>query len=265
MASIFSENWTDLIFLDRNKEYGAYEIRRNSARNVLIGMAIGVGLFGAAVSAPYIASLMAEEEVVDVPMVFENEALPPPEPIDPAEPPPPPPPPPPPLQTTIKFVAPVIATEVEEDETPPAQDDFTEEVTSGRETVQGDPEGVDESLIEGTGNVVIDDAPEQIFTVVEQPPSFPGGDKALMEFLKKNTQYPPIARENDIEGTVYIEFVIDKQGNVTNAKVARGVDKYLDKEALRVVNSMPKWKPGKQNGHEVQVRYTVPIKFVLGF
>ncbi len=262
MASIFSESWTDIVFLDRNKAYGAYDLRRNSARNVLIACAIGVSVFSLAVSAPYIAGLLAEEAEVEVPMTFENEALPPPEPIDPSEPPPPPPPPPPPLQTTIKFVAPIIAEEVEEDEIPPAQEEF-EEATSGTETVQGDPDGVDESLIEGTGNVVVDDAPEQIFTVVEQMPSFPGGEKVLMEYLAKNTQYPPVARENDIEGQVYVEFVIDKEGNVTNARIARGVDRYLDKEALRVINSMPKWKAGKQNGREVSVKFVVPIKFVL--
>ncbi len=263
MASIFSENWTDIVFSGRNQEYGAFELRRNSARNVLIACGIGVSFFAIGVSAPYIASLLAEAPEVVVPMDFENEALPPPEPIDPTAPPPPPPPPPPPFQSTIKFVAPVIVEEVEPDEIPPAQEEFVDK-TSAETTVEGDPDGVDLSLLEGTGDKVIDEPEvEQVFRIVEQMPVFPGGDGELQKYLANNTKYPAVARENDIEGTVYVEFVIDKLGSVTKAKVVRGVDSYLDKEALRVVKAMPQWKPGKQNGKEVSVTYTVPIKFVL--
>jgi len=104
---------------------------------------------------------------------------------------------------------------------------------------------------------------EEIFMVVEEQPEFPGGYQALRKYLAENIEYPEVAAENQIQGTVYIQFVVTSNGNVEKAKVVRGVDRALDKEALRVVNSMPNWKPGKQRGKAVSVWYTVPIKFVL--
>lgn len=101
------------------------------------------------------------------------------------------------------------------------------------------------------------------FFQLEEKPEFPGGNAALLAYLQKNTHYPQIAKENDIQGTVYVGFVIDKDGSVSDVKILRSVDPYLDEEALRVVRSMPKWKPGKQRGKPVRVQYQVPIKFVL--
>lgn len=103
----------------------------------------------------------------------------------------------------------------------------------------------------------------QVFFVVEEMPEFPGGELALRKFIASSIKYPVIAQENGIQGKVYVTFVVDKDGSVTLAKVARGVDPSLDKEAIRVVNSLPKWKPGKQRGKPVKVSYTVPINFVL--
>jgi protein TonB len=102
------------------------------------------------------------------------------------------------------------------------------------------------------------------FAVIEDKPEFPGGEKALLQYLVSNTKYPEISIESDIQGTVYVQFVIDKSGKVTDVQIARGVDKYLDKEAIRVVKSMPPWKPGKQRGKAVKVQYFLPVKFVLG-
>ncbi|MFO7790745.1 MAG: energy transducer TonB [Bacteroidota bacterium] len=101
------------------------------------------------------------------------------------------------------------------------------------------------------------------FAVVEEKPEFPGGDAALMKFFSEHTEYPEIAKENGIQGKVFIQFVIDKNGNVTNVSVARGVDPYLDKEAKRVVRQLPKWEPGQQRGKPVPVTYIVPINFKL--
>lgn len=101
------------------------------------------------------------------------------------------------------------------------------------------------------------------FAVVEQKPEFPGGQKELLKFLAKNSEYPEIAKENGIQGKVYVQFVIDKNGNVTSVQIARGVDPYLDKEAKRVVSKLPDWKPGKQRGKAVPVTYIVPINFTL--
>jgi protein TonB len=106
-----------------------------------------------------------------------------------------------------------------------------------------------------------EDAP--VFFIVEEMPEFPGGDAALRAFIAQSVKYPPIAAENGIQGKVYVSFVVGKDGGITQAKVVRGVDPALDKEALRVVNSLPNWKPGKQGGKPVRVSYTIPINFVL--
>lgn len=104
---------------------------------------------------------------------------------------------------------------------------------------------------------------KQIFVVVEQMPSYPGGNKALMKFLSKNIKYPQIAADNGIQGKVYLKFVIERNGSVGEVIVLRGVDKSLDKEAVRVVKSMPKWKPGKQRGKAVRVWFNLPVVFRL--
>ncbi|WP_299578914.1 energy transducer TonB [uncultured Sunxiuqinia sp.] len=103
----------------------------------------------------------------------------------------------------------------------------------------------------------------QVFFIVEDMPEFPGGELALRKFIANAIKYPVIAQENGIQGKVYVNFVVDTDGSVTNARIARGVDQSLDKEALRVVNNLPKWKPGQQRGKPVKVSYTVPINFVL--
>jgi TonB family protein len=104
---------------------------------------------------------------------------------------------------------------------------------------------------------------EVVFHVVEEMPEFPGGEKALREYVTENIEYPEAAKENGIQGKVYITFTVAKDGSIKNAKVARGVDPSLDKEALRVINSMPAWNPGKQRGEKVDVQYTVPVNFAL--
>ena len=110
-----------------------------------------------------------------------------------------------------------------------------------------------------------EEEPEEqtIFEVVEEAPEFPGGMTALMQFLSKNIKYPTIAQENGVQGRVTVQFVVNRDGSIVDAKVIRGVDPYLDKEALRVINSMPKWKPGMQRGNPVRVKYTVPVMFRL--
>ena len=123
-------------------------------------------------------------------------------------------------------------------------------------------------LISGSANfdkVVTQAAPEpeKVFDMVEQMPTFPGGQQELMAYLGKNIKYPTIAQENGTQGRVIIQFVVERDGSITDVRVARGVDPYLDKEAVRVVKSMPKWLPGKQNGKAVRVKFTVPVMFRL--
>lgn len=104
---------------------------------------------------------------------------------------------------------------------------------------------------------------EEVFVVVEHMPEFPGGDLALRKYIAEHVQYPEIAKENGLQGKVYIQFVINAKGEVEQVKVARGVDPALDKEAIRVVQGLPKWKPGSQSGKPVRVSYNVPINFQL--
>ena len=113
---------------------------------------------------------------------------------------------------------------------------------------------------------VVEEEPEEqtIFEVVEQMPEFPNGGMAgLMQYLSKNIKYPTIAQENGTQGRVTVQFVVNKDGSIVDAKVLRGVDPYLDKEAVRVIMGMPKWKPGMQRGKPVRVKYTVPVMFRL--
>lgn len=104
---------------------------------------------------------------------------------------------------------------------------------------------------------------ETIFEIVEKMPEFPGGQAALMQYLNKNIKYPTIAQENGTQGRVIIQFVVNRDGSVVDPVVVRSVDPYLDKEALRVISTMPKWNPGQQRGKAVRVKYTVPVQFRL--
>ncbi len=108
-----------------------------------------------------------------------------------------------------------------------------------------------------------DDDIEKFFDVVEQMPSFPGGNQVLMEYLSKNVKYPVVAQENGVQGKVIVRFIVEKDGSISNAEVVRSIDTSLDREALRIVRGMPKWKPGKQSGTEVRTHYAVPITFHL--
>lgn len=125
---------------------------------------------------------------------------------------------------------------------------------------------MDQDAMVDFSNMVIEEETRdagEIFMIVEEMPEFPGGPEALQKYLATEVRYPVIAQENGIQGRVYVQFVIDQTGQVTNATVLRGVDPSLDREALRVVQAMPKWKPGKQRNRAVRVSYTVPINYVL--
>ena len=137
------------------------------------------------------------------------------------------------------------------------------------EIVEDEVEIEDELEIEDTESdediaiEIEEESDDEFFMVVENMPEFPGGDLGLMKYIRKNVKYPPIAKEYNITGKVYVSFIVDKSGSVTNAKIVRGVDKNLDAEALRVVKSLPKYKPGKQRGKPVRVMFTIPINFTL--
>ena len=104
---------------------------------------------------------------------------------------------------------------------------------------------------------------QEIFKIVEEMPSYPGGEQKLMEYVAKNIKYPQIARETGIQGRVYVNFVVEPDGSVSNVSVLRGIGGGCDEEAMRVVKNMPKWKPGKQRGKAVRVQYMLPVNFKL--
>ncbi len=152
----------------------------------------------------------------------------------------PPPPPPPPEELII------VEDEEELEEELDVEDTDVDEETEIKDIVQ--VEEFDE---------------QQIFTIVEDMPSFPGGEGALFKYLQENIKYPPMARESGISGTVHVTFVIDQKGDIADAKVIRGIGGGCDQEALRVVQNMPKWSAGKQRGKPVRVQYNLPVRFVL--
>lgn len=115
-----------------------------------------------------------------------------------------------------------------------------------------------------TSSAPIEEEEDQvIFQVVEKMPSFPGGDAALFKFLNENVKYPVIAQENGVQGRVICQFVVNRDGSIVDVEVVRSVDASLDKEAIRVIKSMPKWSPGQQRGKPVRVKYTLPVNFKL--
>jgi len=132
------------------------------------------------------------------------------------------------------------------------------EVEIEDDVVIEDTESDEDEMIE-----IEDESDDEFFMVVENMPEFPGGDLGLMKYIQKNVKYPPIAKQYNITGKVYVSFIVEKSGYVSNVKVVRGVDKNLDAEAVRVVNSLPQYKPGKQRGKPARVMFTIPINFTL--
>ncbi|MEI6275419.1 MAG: energy transducer TonB [Prolixibacteraceae bacterium] len=250
----FIPTFDDIVFENRNQEYGAYQIRKKYNRVVLISTLIGIVILGLIVIVPYIrASNQAKQKARDATEVIAEMA----NDLQEAAAPPPPPPPPPPSeqQAVVKYVAPVVVDSVKvEDQSKLMISDEQVSTTVNKEVVE---------VVEQKQEEVQEKEEQQVFVVVEEMPEFPGGELALRTYIAKAIVYPTVAQENGIQGKVFVTFVVNKDGSVSNAKIARGVDASLDTEALRVVSTLPKWKPGKQRGVPVRVSYTVPISFKL--
>ncbi|MDD2328184.1 MAG: energy transducer TonB [bacterium] len=161
----------------------------------------------------------------------------------------PPPPPPPPEPETPEII------EVVEEEVETTLDIKTEDDQSQRQLQTYVPPPPPKPKQE--------EVTEEIFVVVENQPEFPGGNAAMMKFLSDNIKYPVIAQENGIQGRVICNFVVERDGSITDVQVVRGVDPSLDREAVRVIQQMPRWTPGKQRGQAVRVRFTLPVVFRL--
>ncbi len=163
-----------------------------------------------------------------------------------------PPPPPPPAAPVVTEVLNVVEDDVEIEQQEILTSEDTQE--AAQTAVYTPPAAVEEEE---------EEASQPIFTVVEQMPEFPGGMTELLKYLAKAIRYPVIAQENGVQGRVVCSFVVNRDGSIVDAEVLRGVDPSLDQEALRVISTMPKWKPGMQRGKPVRVKYTVPVTFRL--
>ena len=277
---LYDPKWVDMVFAGKNKEYGAYQLRKGtSGRNIksLLILVIAAALVGGFLAWKVIEQKQAEEqqaymeamELAKLQEQAKKEEKKKPEKVQPKieakkE--------IPVARETQKFTAPVIKKDelVKEENQVKQMDKLDDKVAVGSE----DKEGVKDRSVEAVRSEIAVAAPPpppapkpevatKVFDVVEEMPSFPGGQGALMQYLASNIKYPVVAQENGVQGRVIVSFVVERDGSISDVKVARSVDPSLDREAQRVVKSMPKWKPGKQNGSAVRVKYTVPVVFRL--
>ena len=270
---LIDNKWVDLVFEGKNQAYGAYQLRKNTGiRNLkaLITMFIGFAIIAAIAIAKVqienaIARNVAMETDVELSKLAEKKEAkvekkeePKVEKIEVEK-----------VKSSVKFVPPVIKKddEVKPEEELKSQDELNKSNTAiGAFDVKGNDEATGE-VLKAKEVIAQPEPPKEeetkVFDVVEQMPSFPGGPSALMQYLASNIKYPVVAEENGVQGRVIVTFVVEKDGSITDVRVVKSVDPSLDKEAQRVVKSMPKWIPGKQNGSAVRVKYTVPVTFRL--
>lgn len=271
---LISSDWVDLVFEGRNKAYGAYRLRKSTTkRNILAMVAVVLLLIvafiiltvknfvdeqRAKVAMTQVAELTNYDQPKKKAEVKQKKVEVEPERVVER------------VKSSIKFTAPVIKKdeEVKPDEELKTQDELMSTKTAiGSFDVKGNDDANGEIL--KAKEVIAEPEPpkheeeNKVFDIVEQQPLFPGGPAALMKYLSENTKYPVVAQENGVQGRVTVQFVVEKDGSISDVHVLRGVDPSLDKEAVRVVKSMPRWTPGKQNGITVRVNYRVPVLFRL--
>src|SRR5688572_19995282 len=258
---IISQSWEDIVFENRNKDYGAYINRKSYSKSVVIATLIVFLLLIFVLAFPAIKDFFSsfKEKEEDNKLKTTVVSLDQPPPITPNQPPPPDIRIPPPVKTIIKFLPPkVTEKEVVEEEEMPTIEEIKQNET-GAENVEGNVEAKFEEPVQ---EVEVEDV-NKVFLVVEQPPEFEGGLEAMYKFISKNMKYPASARRMNIEGSVFVGFVVDADGKISEASIIKGIRADCDKEALRVVQMMPKWRPGKQSGRPVRVKFVLPIKFKL--
>ena len=276
---LYDPKWVEMVFAGKNKEYGAYQLRKGtSGRNIkaLLILVIAAALVGGFLAWKAIEQKQAEEQQAYMEAMelakLQQQAKKEEKKKEPVK--------PkvemkkeiPVARETQKFTAPVIKKDelVKEENQVKQMDKLDDKVAVGTEN----KEGVKDRTVEAVRNDIAVAAPPpppapkpevatKIFDVVEEMPSFPGGNGALMSYLASNIKYPVVAQENGVQGRVIVSFVVERDGSISDVRVARSVDPSLDREAQRVVKSMPRWKPGKQNGSAVRVKYTVPVVFRL--
>ncbi|MFM9946131.1 MAG: energy transducer TonB [Bacteroidia bacterium] len=265
-VNVTSDFRNELVFADRNKEYGAYQLRKNYNRVYSNALLITVAVFIVGFAIPKLVSVLTPKEDVVANDNTQLDLTPPPVDENEPEPPPPPPPPPPPVQEMVRFIPPVVVDEpIPEDEIPPPQEKLNE-TQAGTTTQKGDGD-IDLPVdLDGDGDKPIEPVkPPEIFTAVQEPPEFVGGEAAMMKYIYENINYPEAAKNNQVEGKIRIKFTVAPDGSIKNAHVI-SKDKIgfgCEEEAIRVIEGMPKWKPGRQNGNAVHVYFNLPVTFKL--
>lgn len=271
--NINSDEWVDMIFEGKNQAYGASDLRKHNSGRLLKSFAMAVTLFLVAICTPIFLKYITPKKKISDETVRELSTIkldkPKKEVVIPravtA-----PPPAATQLRSSIKFVPPVIKPDEEVNETEEfatQQEVLSSKAAIGVVTFKGSddinaPLAKSKEEAEVTSSEITEEA-QEAFIVVEQMPEFPGGTDELQKYLSNNIRYPVAALENGVQGRVICEFVVNSDGKVTNVRIVRGVDPTLDAEALRVINAMPLWKPGKQRGKAVKVRYTLPVNFKM--
>ena len=270
---LISNEWADIVFQGRNKVYGAYQLRRGTSKRNIVSMIFvaavaAVAYLGLAAYNSYQeaqkakseaemeASLLEAKKEAKVEKKTETPKV---EQVQKVE----------KVKSSIAFTPPVIKkdSEVKPEEEMKTQDELKETKTAiGAFDVKGNDEAGG-TVLKAVEEIAAPEPPKheeeqnKIFEVVEQQPQFPGG--SVNGWLADHIKYPVVAAENGISGRVVVQFVVERDGSVSQVRVVRGVDPSLDKEAQRVISSMPKWIPGKQNGQAVRSRFTVPVTFRL--
>ena len=270
---LIDNGWVDLVFEGKNQAYGAYQLRKTTGKrnltSILIMFAIGVAIATFVAIKGVVENAMKQDVAIEADVELtklaekkeakvEKKEEPKVDKIEVER-----------VKSSVKFVAPVIKKdeEVKPEDELKSQEDLSKTNTAiGAFDVKGNDEAAGE-VLKAKEVIAQPEPPKEeetkVFDVVEQMPSFPGGPSALMQYLSSNIKYPVVAEENGVQGRVVCTFVVEKDGSITDVRVIKSVDPSLDKEAMRVVKSMPKWIPGKQNGSAVRVKYTVPVTFRL--
>jgi protein TonB len=248
--------FNDIVFESRNKEYGAYMLRKDYNRNVIISIMIAVLIMAVSIIAPYFSAKALENSLKhaerEVMITMENLD----QPDEPVAPPPPPPPPPSEVIQQAKYVPPVVVDSVK-------PEDSVQLMTADEAQVEIQNDNVLDAIVEIREEVQEDDKEPEPFIVVEEMPEPQGGISGLLKYIAENVIYPEVAQENNIEGKVIVRFCVTSKGGVDQVSVLKGVDPALDAEAIRVVKTLPAFKPGKQGGKPVPVWYSVPIVFQI--
>jgi len=268
---IFKKEWLDVVFAGRNKAYGAYRLRQTADSDTTKALFIGVAIFVISIGSPLIAKFIggddddsAIEQIIETEVVLSE-----PPPVDEAAPPPPPPvEPPPPRVDQVRMPPPVVVKAEEvRDEEPPTVEEL-KKADPGPKTLAGDPTAairIDMPVGDGPKDQEVTEAGDgnQIFTSVEVAPSPQGGMEEFYKFVGRNYNYPAQAQEQGVSGRVLLQFVVERDGSLTDIKVLRDLKYGTGEEAVRMLKKAPKWKPGIQNGRPVRVQFTLPIQLNL--